>query len=303
MIWRVAVALAWATALVLLPLQPAIAAGETQPPPPIVVGGKLGVDQALLTEMTVQLLQSKDIAVEVAEPMGSAIVRKAQETGRVDIYWEDTATSLNIYNKVSDPPAPDRLYPLAKELDAEQGIVWLEPSAVSFTYALAMRAADARELGLSNLSDLAKLVNDGAALTLATSVEFSARPDGLKPMEREYGFKFPRENIKAMDPGATYESLRNEEVDVALVASGDARVASYDLFVFEDDKRVFLTHVLAPVVRSETLERMPELATIVNAFSAKLDNATLRRLNARVEVEDKPLEDVARNFLHEQGLI
>ena len=165
------------------------------------------------------------------------------------------------------------------------------------------RAADARELGLSNLSDLAKLVNDGAALTLATSVEFSARPDGLKPMEREYGFKFPRENIKAMDPGETYESLRNEEVDVALVASGDARVASYDLFVFEDDKRVFLTHVLAPVVRSETLERMPELATIVNAFSAKLDNATLRRLNARVEVEDKPLEDVARNFLHEQGLI
>jgi osmoprotectant transport system substrate-binding protein len=277
-------------------------AAETKPLA-VVVGLKLDAEQAVLAELTVQLLQSREIAVEKSEPMGSAIVRKAQETGRVDLYWEDTVTSLRIYNKIEDMLPPDELYRTVRELDAEKGIVWLSPSAVSYTNALAMRGADATELGLSKLSDLAKIVNDGANLTLATSVEFSMRPDGLKPVEKAYGFRFARENVLPMDPAETYEALKNEEADVALVSTRDARVADYEFFVFEDDKDVFPTQVLAPVIRRQVLAETPGLERALNDLAALLDNQTMRRLSVQVEVEKKPIEDVARAFLREQDLM
>ena len=260
-------------------------------------------EQALLAEVTLQLLRLRDFDVEKAAPKGSAIVRKAQETGRVDIYWEDSATSLRIYNKVDEELPPNELYRTVKALDAEKGIVWLNPSAVSHTEALAMRGADAKELGLENLSDLSKMMNDGAELKLAASVEFSMRPDGLKPLEQKYGFKFARENVIAMDPGDTYEALRNEQADVALVFTRDARIADYGLFVFEDDKNVFATHILAPVVRRETLEKLPGLGPLLNRFSALLDDATMRRLSVQVEAEGRTVEEVARAFLREHDLI
>ena len=296
-------ALSW-VALASLALAPWLAAGaEEKPAPKIVIGKKLDAEQALLAEMTLQLLRLRDFEVEMAEPMGSAIVRKAQETGRVDIYWEDTATSLHIHNKQDEKLAPEMLYLKVAELDAKKGIVWLDPSAVSHTDGLAMRGADAKELGLSTLSGLAKAINAGAGLKLATSVEFSMRPDGLKPVEREYGFRFDRENIMAMDPDNTYEALKNDQADVALVLSHDARIAEYGLFVLEDDKNVFPVHTLAPVVRQETLERVPTLAPLLNQLSALLDNAAMRRLSAQVKTDKRPAEEVARAFLREHGLI
>ncbi len=296
-------ALSW-VALASLALAPwRGAGGEENPAPKIVIGKKLDAEQALLAEMTLQLLRLRDFEVEMAEPMGSAIVRKAQETGRVDIYWEDTATSLHIHNKQDEKLAPEMLYLKVAELDAKKGIVWLNLSAVSHTDGLAMRGADAKELGLSTLSGLAKAINAGAGLKLATSVEFSMRPDGLKPVEREYGFRFARQNIMAMDPGKTYEALKNDQADVALVLSHDARIAEYGLFVLEDDKNVFPVHTLAPVVRQETLERVPTLAPLLNQLSALIDNAAMRRLSAQVKTDKRPAEEVARAFLREHGLI
>ncbi len=281
-------ALSW-VALASLALAPWLAAGaEEKPAPKIVIGKKLDAEQALLAEMTLQLLRLRDFEVEMAEPMGSAIVRKAQETGRVDIYWEDTATSLHIHNKQDEKLVPEMLYLKVAELDAKKGIVWLNPSAVSHTDGLAMRGADAKELGLSTLSGLAKAINAGA---------------GLKPVEREYGFRFDRENIMAMDPDKTYEALKNDQADVALVLSHDARIAEYGLFVLEDDKNVFPVHTVAPVVRQETLERVPALAPLLNQLSALLDNAALRRLSAQVKTDKRPAEEVARAFLREHDLI
>ena len=39
------------------------------------------------------------------------------------------------------------------------------------------------------------------------------------------------------------------------------------------------------------------------SHSAKLDDATMARLNASVDVDKKTVEDVAKTFLKEQGLI
>ena len=54
-----------------------------------------------------------------------------------------------------------------------------------------------------------------------------------------------------------------------------------------DDKGFFPSYALTPVVRKETLDKNPKLAEILNALSAKLDDATMAKLNATVDVDKK----------------
>lgn len=270
----------------------------------VVVGGKAFTEQVLMTEMTVQLLEAKGFKPERKSGMGSAALRSAQENGQIDLYWEYTGTSLVTYNKVTEKLNAADTYKKVKELDAAKGLVWLNPSAANNTYALAMRRDDAAKRGITTISDLAKAVKASAGkLTFACNSEFYARADGLKPLQDNYGFDFGRESIKRMDSGLTYQALRDNQVDVALVFATDGRVPAFSFVVLQDDKGFFAPYALTPVVRKEILDKNPKLAEPLNALSAKLNDQVMGKLNASIDVDKKPVEEVARRFLKEQGLI
>jgi len=146
----------------------------------IVIGGKNFTEQQLLTEITSQYLEIKGFDVEKRAGMGSTVLRKAQENGQVDLYWEYTGTSLLNYNKYKEKLNPSEVYQKVKELDAKKGLVWLNASSANNTYALAMRKDAAEKAGIQSLSDLADAVNNDAGLQLAVNAEFYARDDGFK---------------------------------------------------------------------------------------------------------------------------
>jgi len=269
----------------------------------LVVGGKNFTEQQLMAEMTAQYLQAKGYDVDKKSGMGSAVLREAQENGQIDVYWEYTGTSLITYNKIDERMSPEETYQKVKELDAEKGLVWLEPSAANNTYALAMQESQAAELGIKSISDLADAVNEGKELTLASNAEWYARPDGLKPLQETYGFEFERADVKRMDSGLTYQALREDQVDVALVFATDGRIPAFNFVVLEDDKNFFPAYALTPVVRADVLEANPELADQLNSLSAKLDDQTMASLNAQVDVEKQSIESVAESFLKEHELI
>ncbi|HVE50953.1 MAG TPA: glycine betaine ABC transporter substrate-binding protein [Casimicrobiaceae bacterium] len=269
----------------------------------IVVGGKNFTEQQIMAAMTAQLLKAKGFNVDVKAGMGSAVLRQAQESGQIDVYWEYTGTSLITYNKVTDKLSPADTYTRVKELDAAKGLVWLNPSKANNTYSLAMNAEEAKKLGIATISDLAGKVKGGAKLNLASNAEFYARPDGLKPLEQMYGFEFPRDNVKRMDTGLVYQALKEKQVDVGLVFATDGRVPAFNFVVLRDDKGYFPAYAMTPVVRKQVLDANPKLADILNSLSAKLDDATMSRLNASVDVEKKTVEEVAQAFLKKEGLI
>lgn len=269
----------------------------------VVVGGKNFTEQQIMAEMTSQLLSAKGFTVDTRAGMGSAVLRQAQENGQVDVYWEYTGTSLITYNKIEERLGAEETYARVKELDAQKGLVWLDPSEANNTYAFAMRKADSEARGIRTLSDLAASVNAKEGLTFASNAEFAARGDGLRPLQETYGFTFARADIKRMDSGLTYQALRDNQVDIALVFATDGRIPAFDFVVLEDDKGFFPAYALTPVIRKETLDRHPELADILNSLSAALDDQTMARLNASVDVERKSIRDVADGFLKEAGLI
>ena len=269
----------------------------------IVVGGKNFTEQYLLAEMTSQLLKEKGFDVEKKDGMGSNVVREAQINGQVDVYWEYTGTSLVTYNKISERMNAEDTYNKVKELDAKQGLTWLDPSSANNTYALAVQASNPKTDAIKSLSELAAAYNDGKGLVMAVNAEFPKRPDGLPGLEKAYGFETSRADLKPMDSGLTYQALKEGQVDIALVFATDGRIKAFDFRVLEDDKGFFPNYALAPVVRTETLEANPNLAEPLNALSSKLSDEVMQRLNAEVDVDKKSVEDVAAAFLKEAGLM
>lgn len=269
----------------------------------ITVGGKNFTEQLLLAEMTRQLLESKGYDVDKRDGLGSTVLRKAQENGQIDVYWEYTGTSLVVYNKVEERLSPEETYKRVKELDAEKGLVWLNPSDANNTYALAMNTDEAKAMGIETIDDLKAKLEEGKELSFAVNAEFPRRDDGLIGLQKEYDFRYPRPLLKSMESGLTYQALKEDRVDVALVFATDGRIAAFDFVTLTDNRNFFPNYALTPVIRAETLKANPELEDVLNSLSAKLSDEVMRRLNAAVDVEKKTIETVAENFLQEQGLI
>jgi osmoprotectant transport system substrate-binding protein len=224
----------------------------------IVVGAKEFTEQLLVAEMTVQLLQASGLRTHKGTGFATTGLRTLQERGIIDLYWEYTGTSLTTFNQVSEKLSPEESFARVKALDAQRGLVWLAPSKVNNTYALAMRRADAAAKGIGSISDLAIKSGAGEEFRLASTVEFVTRADGLKPLEKTYGFEFRLGNVVAMDTGAVYAVLRrSSEFDVGVVFATDGRVSAFDLTVLRDDRGFFPSYMLTPVVRKQTLERLP----------------------------------------------
>jgi len=281
----------------------ALSAGAASAQNTIVVGGKNFTEQQIMAEMTARMLKARGYKVDKRAGMGTSVLRAAQENGQVDVYWEYVGTSLITFNKINERLDADATYRRVKDLDAAKGLVWLNPSKASNGYAFAMNQDHAAKLGIHSLSDLAAAINKKEKLTFASNAEFYARSDGLKPLQETYKFEFPRDAVKRMDSGLTYQALKERQVDVGLVFATDGRVPAFNFVLLADDKHHFPSYAMTPVVRADTLKANPKLAEQLNALSAKLDDKTMAGLNAAVDVAKKSVEAVAEDFLKQSGLL
>lgn len=270
----------------------------------ITVGGKDFTEQHILTKMTSIYLKEKGYKVDEASSMGSTVARSALENGQLDVYWEYTGTALMVYLKQGVETDPAKAYEKVKEMDKENGLTWLNKAEFNNTYAILMREDHAKELGVKSITDLAELINkDSGKLKFGTNSEFYAREDGMKALEKQYGFSFPAKNVVKMDTGLLYNSLKEKQVDVTVGFATDGRIKGFDLVVLEDDKQFFPAYNGAPVVRQKVLEEYPEVGDLLNEMADRLTGETMKELNYRVDVEHEDVNKVAREWLTEEGLL
>lgn len=267
----------------------------------LVVGGKGYTEQLLITEITTQFLEKSGYSIDQKTGMGGSLLRKAMESGQIDIAWEYTGTSLVTYNKIKERLSPEETYKRVKALDAKKNIIWLNPSKVNNTYALARRKGENENI--KNISDLANVYNSGLDIKMGASAEFTKRIDGLLGLQKEYKFKMNRNNIVPMQTGLVYDALHNSEVDIAMVFATDGRISAFDFEILKDDLQFFPSYSLTPTVRKSVLDNNPELADLLNQLSSKLDDKTMRKLNANVAVKNESIRDVSSTFLKELNLI
>jgi hypothetical protein len=95
-------------------------------------------------------------------------------------------------------------------------------------------------------------------------------------------------------------------------AATDGRIAAWDLYHLKDSLNYFSVDLLAPVARQSVLTQYPGLETALTGLSEYLDEATMSRLNALVELgldgepatgDETPISEVASAFLCQNNLL
>jgi osmoprotectant transport system permease protein len=261
--------------------------------PPLNVGSKRFTESYILGEILKQTAESAgETTATHRQGLGNtAIVLNALTTGSIDVYPEYTGTiAREILKLDSVPPLPElnaRLAPM--------GLAAGVPLGFNNTYALAMRADDARSEGIAHLSDL-KAHPD---LTLGLSQEFIGRADGWPGLKRAYGL--PYATPRGLDHGLAYEAIGQHQVDVIDIYSTDAKVDKYRLTVLDDDRRYFPRYDAVLLYRADLPARLPRTWAALAGLEGSIDDASMRRMNASAELDGKDFAVVAANFLSQRA--
>ncbi len=270
-------------------------------PTTIRVASKGFAEQFILGEMYALLLEDSGFTVERKGALGGTpVLHESLINDELDIYPEYTGTGLLTVLQMDVMSNPKEVFDTVSAAYKEKfNLVWLDPAPMNNTQALAMTEARAAELGITSFSDLAAQASD---LVLAGPPEFVEREDGLPGLQAAYGgFEFG--DYLAVDFGLRYPTLLSGDADVVVAFGTDGEIFANNLRVLEDDKGLYPPYQVAPVVRQAVLDEHPTIAEALNKVAPLLDDATMQELNNRVTGNGEEPEDVAREFLVENGLI
>ena len=132
------------------------------------------------------------------------------------------------------------------------------------------------------------------------TLEFIDRQDGYKGLQEKYHLNL---NVQSMEPALRYQAINNGEVNVIDAYSTDSELKQYDLVTLEDDQALFPPYQGAPLIKTATLEKYPELAEILNKLAGKISEEEMSEMNYQVNVEGQDPSIVAKDYLKEKNLL
>jgi osmoprotectant transport system substrate-binding protein len=285
-----------ATCVILAASLELLACGSSRKP--IVVGSKNGTEQTLLGEIVAQHLERK-LGAPVERRLafgGTAILYQALTSGQVSIYPEYTGTieSEILKEQPSQDPATVLVRSRAEMLRTAQSEL-LDPLGFESPPAVVVRAADAPRI--------TTLSQAGAGATqwkLGVTFDFLQRSDGLPALNT---YRLPMgAAVRSVDMNDLFPLLEKGELNMIVVDATDGHLISPNWKALEDDRRVFSPQQACLLVRQESLSAEPRLRPALVELSGKITAETMRRLNARVELEKRPVAQVAAEFLASLGL-
>jgi len=264
----------------------------------IVVGSKNFTEQLILGEIVAQTIE-RETGLSVRRQLnlgGTMICDRALRAGDVDVYVEYTGTALTaIFRR---PPSTDRdaVMRTVRQLYADGGLTLLPPLGFDNTFAILVRGADARALGLRTIEDAARLTPRWRA---GFGYEFLERPDGYRGLARTYGLAFGAPP-HVMDLTLTYRALAAGQVDVIAGDATAGLITSLDLVQLEDNRHYFPPYDAVPVARASTLLRHPQVRVALQRLGQRISAADMRAMNHAVDGQGVDPDEVARRFLDRQ---
>jgi osmoprotectant transport system substrate-binding protein len=267
----------------------------------VTVGSTNFSEQFVVASMYGQVLEAAGCKVDVKDNLGAReVVFPALESGDIDLVAEYVGTLLEFLNKGAGEASSNLDASLAKlqqQLDSKN-LTALTPSEARDSNALAVTKATADKYSLTTVSDLQPVADQ---LVMGGPPECPTRPLCLQGYESVYGLHF--KEFKPLDAGGplTYEALKNDDIQVALVFSTQGQLEDKNLVVLREDKDLQPAENVLPVIRNDKLNDTVKAA--LDKVSAKLTTNDLISLNKKVDIDKEDPPDVAKTWLQDNGLL
>lgn len=287
-------------------------AEELNPNDPIVLGSFVDTEGGILGNMVLLALEESGYTITDKVQFGTPDVhRNALLQDELDIGIDYTGNGQYYSEEFEEEVWRDSKegYESIKKFDEENNdLIWLAPANANNTEMLAVKNDFAKEHDLETLEDLADYVNEGGKVKFITSQLFAEKDMGLLGMEEGYGFKLNPDQLILLPHGNTAETISalakgTDDVNVALVYGTDGALPDLDLVVLDDPLSIPPVFEPSVIVRSEVLEKYPDIEGIVEEIFKSLKLEDLQIMNKKVIVDGLSPIDVAKDYLTEEGFI
>lgn len=259
-------------------------------------------EEFIIGEMMKLLIEDRtDIQVEMTKGVGGGTsnIHPAMVKGDFDIYPEYTGTSWSFVLKETHIPDEETLYKqLVSQYEQKYQLTWLGLYGFNNTYGIAVTKELADRYHLKTYSDLASV---SSQLTFGSEYDFYEREDGYNAMAKANDFHFKK--TVDLDIGLKYDALKKGEVDAIIAFTTDGKLSDPEVVLLEDDRQYFENYYAGTVIRQETLEKYPELKSVLMLLNDQINEQQMAEMNNKVETEKQNEKDVAEEFLKEHGLL
>ena len=260
----------------------------------------------LMHHMVKMLVEDQtDLTVTIQDQMSQVnnfnSLKGGSHTCDLMISYDGTLLTTFFHQDVTDVPEGMSIYEYVNRVAQEEyGMRLLEKLGFDNTYAVAVPMAVAEKYGLETISDLIPVAGE---LTFGAEQGFFTLEGSMKygPFTEFYGLPF--RDYVPVDLGLKYSAIENGSFDVTVVYATDGLNRKVGLKVLEDDRGFFPDYNGAFLVREDVLERYPELEDILNRLAGCIPTEQMAELTYQVDVVGHTVEEVALEFLKEQGLI
>jgi osmoprotectant transport system permease protein len=256
----------------------------------VVVGSKAFPESWILAEAAALLARGAGAAAEHAQSLGGTEITYAGLTsGHVDLYPEYTGTIAEVLLGGAHAESIDSM---RREL-LRRGIAMSEPLGFNDGYALATSARTAERHHLRTISDL----RSAPGLHVGLTHEFLGRADGFPGLAARYGLPFA--DVRGVQHELALEALARGDLDVIDVYTTDAQIDHLGLRVLDDDRGFFPRYDAVFLYAADLPTRTPRAFAAMMRLVGQIDDARMRRANARLVVDGATVRGAAQGLLHD----
>lgn len=259
--------------------------------PIIEVAAKEFAESQILAEILILAARDQGIDARRGPDLGGSLAHQALLSGKIDAYPEYTGTAYTVLLK--HPPIGDiqRVYDQTKaEYETKFKLTVSPPLGFSNDFAMLIRGADAKRLGIETLSQAVPYARNWTA---GFGPDFISRADGWPGLSRTYGLQLAAPP-RSLDLGLLNRALASKQVDLIAGNATDGTIPSLGLFQLKDDKHYFPPYQGVYIVRDVALSEQPKLRAVLDELKDALSTAEMQKLNYQVDGEKKRPADVAR---------
>ena len=299
-----------------LPLAGVVAAFLLLLPSAVHTGGGLMLydgdysETQLMHHMVKMLVEDQtDLEVTIQDQMSQVNNYKSLlgdgHTCDLMISYDGTVLTTFLGQDVTDVPDGTKMYDYVNHQVGEQeDLRLLQKLGFDNTYAIAVPEEIAVRYNLTTVSDLIPVADE---LRFGAEQGFFSREGTMKfyPFAEFYGLNF--KSATPVDLGLKYTAISNGSFDVTVVYATDGLNRKANLRILEDDLHFFPEYNGAFLVRNDTFERFaaeaPQLEEILNRLAGQISTQQMAELTYQVDVVGRSVDDVAREFLTDKGLL
>ena len=257
-------------------------------------------ESVILAEIYAQALEANGYTIERNLNLGSReLIFPEIESGAIGFLPEYLGSAVAVGFGAEAPTDQAEAVQTLSDLFAEVGVTVLEPAPGEDKNVFVVTGDFAEENDVSMVSDLAGLGD----LTLGGPPECEERETCYAGLVETYGL----ENLafEAIQEGAArVAALSSGGIDLALLFSTQPVITVEGFVALEGTEEIIAPENVIPVVSNEVAEAYGEdFAALVNSISELITTDVLLDLNGRVELEAQNPDDVATDWLNENGLL